>query len=558
MRRQRACNIVLNRFIPSRAKQKEREDRINGLPTEFHAALTLRDQQIITHHVASLVAEVQSGDLDPEHVLLAYSKKALYAHRKTNCITEVMISKAQALAKECNRAGSLAGMPVSLKDTVGVAGFASCIGYSSPSRLVPYQKDAAIVRLLRDAGAYPFVKTNVPITLLSFESSSDVWGRSTNPYSARHSPGGSTGGEASLLAFGGSRLGIGTDVAGSVRIPAHYCGIYTIKASTHRFPKDGNSTSLVGQEGVPPVYSPMTRTLEDLETFWRAIVGMKPWEYDPYCVPLSWRTVNLPEKMRVGILWDDGVVTPSPPCKRALQIVTSLLEEDGHDIITIDPPSPLKALQIGSQLMANAFVTGSSPLRWCESNDPGVAAGLFALRLPRILMKLYAWFHRHVLRDAVYASLVEGWHVKNCQEFYALVGQREDYRAEWFDYWRLEGLDLVLTAPNALPAMRHGDGRRLWKACGYTFLFNILDYSAGVMPITRVDCALDTLAPSFTPRNKVERDAYLCYDADDMHGLPVGVQIVGRRLEEEKVLEGMKLIENLLKEKGIAYSHMRV
>jgi Asp-tRNA(Asn)/Glu-tRNA(Gln) amidotransferase A subunit family amidase len=193
----------------------------------------------------------------------------------------VMIQEAQTWARVCNKAGPLAGMPISVKDTVGVAGFASCIGYSSPSWLVPFQKDAAIVRLLRDAGAYPFVKTNIPITLLSFESSSDVWGRTTNPYSAKHTPGGSTGGEAALLAYGGSRLGIGTDVAGSVRIPAHYSGIYTIKASTHRFPKRGNTTSCVGQEGVAPVYSPMTRTLEDLETFWRAIVGMKPWEYDP-------------------------------------------------------------------------------------------------------------------------------------------------------------------------------------------------------------------------------------------------------------------------------------
>ena len=267
-------------FSHSRAKQKEREERINSLPPDYHAALTPRDKEIVSHGVASLVAKVQSGDLDPEDILLAYSKKALDAHRKTNCLTEVMISEAQALARDCNRAGPLAGMPVSVKDTVGIAGFASCLGYSSPSRLVPVQKDAAIIRLLRDAGAYPFVKTNVPITLLSFESSSDVWGRTTNPYSAKHSPGGSTSGEAALLALGGSRVGIGADVAGSVRIPAHYSGVYTIKASAHRFPRSGSSSTVVGQEGVPSAYSPMTRTLEDLETVWRAIVGMKPWDYD--------------------------------------------------------------------------------------------------------------------------------------------------------------------------------------------------------------------------------------------------------------------------------------
>jgi hypothetical protein len=76
------------------------------------------------------------------------------------------------------------------------------------------------------------------------------------------------------------------------------------------------------------------------------------------------------------------------------------------------------------------------------------------------------------------------------------------------------------------------------------------------MPVTRVDRALDKLSRMFKPRNKIEADAYMGYDADDMHGLPIGVQIVGRRLEEEKVLEGMKLIEGLLKKNGNAYAHM--
>jgi len=208
--------------------------------------------------------------------------------------------------------------------------------------------------------------------------------------------------------------------------------------------------------------------------------------------------------------------------------------------------------------MAGAFVAGSLPVRWCESNDTGVASGLFALRLPRFLIKLCVWFYRYILRDEVYASLVEGWSVKNIQEYYALVGQRDNHRTEWFEYWQKEKLDLVLTVPNALPAIRHGDSRRMWTACGYTFLFNVLDYSAGVMPITRVDRTLDNLPRAFRPRNKIEKGAYVGYNADEMHGLPVGVQIVGRRLEEEKVLEGMKLIEGLLKSNEIAYIHMPI
>lgn len=163
--------------------------------------------------------------------------------------------------------------------TVGIAGWDSTIGYSAWVGQ-PLKEDSALVRLLRDAGAVPFVKTNVPITLLSFESRNDLFGTSVNPHNAAYSPGGSTGGEAALLAYGGSRIGIGTDVAGSVRVPAHYAGIYTLKSSVGRFLKMGSATSIPGQEGVAPVYSPMARTLEDLETFWKAVVSQKPWMYD--------------------------------------------------------------------------------------------------------------------------------------------------------------------------------------------------------------------------------------------------------------------------------------
>ncbi len=110
-------------------------------------------------------------------------------------------------------------MPVSLKDTAGVAGFDACIGYSAWVNK-PVTKDSKLVALLKDAGAVPFVKTNIPITLLSFESTNDVFGRTTNPHGKGYSPGGSSGGEGALLAYGGSRIGIGTDVAGSVRCPA--------------------------------------------------------------------------------------------------------------------------------------------------------------------------------------------------------------------------------------------------------------------------------------------------------------------------------------------------
>lgn len=144
-------------FPSSAFKKNERETRIKILPSEFHQRITGRDNSILSLPAASIISDVQSGALDPEHVLLAFGKKALQAHAETNCLTEVMISRAQVWAKQCNRSGPLAGMPISLKDSVGVTGFDATVGYSAWANK-PLEKDSALIRLLHDAGAVPFVK----------------------------------------------------------------------------------------------------------------------------------------------------------------------------------------------------------------------------------------------------------------------------------------------------------------------------------------------------------------------------------------------------------------
>ncbi|KDQ60413.1 hypothetical protein JAAARDRAFT_32815 [Jaapia argillacea MUCL 33604] len=537
------------------AKQKERQDRISNLTEPFQGPLSPYDVNLLAKPTSELISAVQRGYTAPRDILIAYSKKAIEAHEATNCLTEVMIDQAELWAEKVDTKGPLVGVPISLKDTVCVEGFDSCIGYAGWVGK-PAEKDSAIIRLLKDAGAVPFVKTNVPITLLSFESASDVWGTTENPHKKGYSPGGSTGGEAALLAFGGSRIGIGTDVAGSVRVPSHYSGVYTIKASTQRFMKAGNATSVPGQEGVAAVYSPMARTLEDLETAWRGIMSMKPWTYDYSCLPIPWRNVDLSEKKKLkwGVMWNDGVVTPSPACTRALVEVVSVLRDNGHQIVSVNPPSPYEGFEIGAQLLADACKVSTFPILPAEHSDPGMVPALRMYHLPLFLKRIYAFYLRHIRRDPMYAHLVETWHKKSAIEYFALVARKEAYKARWFDWWEEQGdLDFILTVPNACPAVPHRGMKDAWTSCGYSFLFNILDYSAGVLPITHVDREQDALSPIFRPSNAIERGAYKLYDADKMHGLPVGVQVIGRRLEEEKVLEGMKVVEKLLRLDGKAY-----
>lgn len=244
-----------------------------------------------------------------------------------------------------------------------------------------------------------------------------------------------------------------------------------------------------------------------------------------------------------------------------------------------NPPSPYEGLKIGSSLiLADAGKTCTAPMRtWVESNDAGMVQPLRMLRLPSFFRRLYISYVRYIKRDEIYAGILDGWHEKKVVEFWPLVAKREQYKARWFDFWKEEELDFVLTVPNALPAVPHEGMKNGFSSCGYTFLFNLvgilvvsclpfflidfpmfiqLDYSAGVLPVTHVDSSLDHLN-SLKPRNTIERYAYLDYNAEDMHGLPVGVQIVGQRLEEEKVMEGMKIVEKLLSDDGLKYKLLK-
>ena len=233
---------------------------------------------------------------------------------------------------------------------------------------------------------------------------------------------------------------------------------------------------------------------------------------------------------------NSGVVDPSPACYRALDTVVSALASSGHEIVPIDPPSPFTALQIASSLLnTDGCRTFLSFFRTGERNDPGAAQMSFYMKIPRPFRYLYTLWVRYIRRDPTWAALLSGFHERSAYEQWKLVAQREAYKAEWHRWWTQEAkLDFMITPPNATPAVPHGGMKDAVSSCGYTFLFNLLDYTTGILPVTKVDRELDALPERFRVRdlNGVGKGAYRHYDTEAMHGLPVGVQVVGQRLQE--------------------------
>ncbi|PWW79083.1 amidase signature enzyme [Tuber magnatum] len=553
-----------------RNKKRIRGAAIANLPPVYHSPLEEFDREILNTPVEDAARLVRKGEWKPIDILRAYGKQAVKAHERTNCLTEVIILDAEewlgrslesggGFGGRADLNGPLAGIPVSLKDTVNVKGYDSCIGYSKLANS-PAEHDAPIVRLLKDAGAVPFVKTNVPVTLMSFECSNDVWGTTENPHVKGYTPGGSSGGEAALIALGGSRIGVGTDVAGSVRVPAHYSGVYTVRCSVGRFPRSGNATSMAGQEGVTAVYSPMAKTMEDLSFFLKTVIEMKPWTYDYHVVPLPWRDVHDEmgnKRVRWGVLRDDGIVTPSPACGRALDSVITALKSQAYNVVELNNnPSVLESLITASRLLySDGGATFSSHFQsFFESNDPGMRQVSRYFSLPRWFKFLHWAFVKYLKRDEIWAALIRNWSPTSSADQWKLVSKRERIRAEWDKFWNENELDFIVSVPNALPAVPHGGMKNGFANCSYTLIWNMMDYAAGVLPVTKVDRERDALTPGFKINsNAVAEGSYKDYDADKMHGLPIGVQIVARRFEEEKVIWGLEKVKGVLEDIGERY-----
>lgn len=309
----------------------------------------------------------------------------------------------------------------------------------------------------------------------------------------------------------------------------------------------------------------MARTLLDLTYFTRSIIQMKPWKYDQSVHPLAWRsdvekdTAN--KKLKIGIMRSDQIVDPAPACARALDMAATALKAQGHEVFNVSPPSPYEAMVIASNLLnADGTKTFRSFFRTGESDDPGAKEFGRYMRLPRFLKWFYYAYVKYIKRDEIWAGLLEHWHAKSAYENWQWVAKRELYKAKFHAWWNTfgefgDGMDFILTPPNATPAVPHNGMKEASASCGYTFLFNLLDYACGIVPVTHVDPNKDMLSTSvkINKMNGVARGAYKHYDAIKMAGLPVAVQLVGRRLEEEKVLAGMKVLEEALEARGDKY-----
>lgn len=316
-----------------------------------------------SYDASSLAAAIANGTYTAEEVAIAFCKRAAIGHQLCNNLTEIMFLDAIEDAKKLDACfeetgktvGPLHGLPMTFKvrnfpltmsnimltvlqECFHVKGYDYSNGYISrtfnPSTTTTYA-----IELVKAAGAVIIAKTNVPQTMLVAEADNNVFGQTKNPVVHHLTCGGSSGGEGSNMAFRGSTIGIGTDVGGSIRVPAAANGVYGFKPTCGVLPFYGYAASgYTGvNTGVPATLGPLTNSARDLTLLTKVLRDAKPWQVDPAVVPGIFEQATVSRKPVVGVVHRSGL-TPHPPIQRAVREAVAKLQAAGFEVKDFTPP----------------------------------------------------------------------------------------------------------------------------------------------------------------------------------------------------------------------------
>uniref|UniRef100_A0A3P8S2Z3 Fatty acid amide hydrolase n=1 Tax=Amphiprion percula TaxID=161767 RepID=A0A3P8S2Z3_AMPPE len=502
--------------------------------------------------LSQLTKQLHEGSLDPKDVFYSYMEKTLAVHKKLNCCTEILLESLDQLETVgSNKEGLLYGVPVSIKDNCGYKGHDSSCGVLLHLEQ-PVQEDAVLVQVLKKQGAIPFVKTNVPQGLLSYDCSNPMYGQTVNPHNLQKTSGGSSGGEGALIGGGGSLLGIGSDIGGSIRIPASFCGICGFKPTAGRLSSQGFQAACRGQKSVPSTPGPIARDVDSLALCMQALLCDHMFSLDPTVPPLPFnmQIYQSSKPLRIGYLECDGFQQPSPSMVRSVREVKALLEQAGHTFV---PFQPLRIDATFELMLEGVLADGATTLiqKLVGSPlDPTIKQQILPYTFPVWLKKtlsflLKPWVSSLYLTDLLITDA--------CICMKALRGDwiplcsLQDYIKDTIAHWRRCNID-VLLCPVIAPAYNLLYCAKISTVATYTMLYNLLNFPAGVVPVTTVTKEDEEELKYYEGIYQDVYDKLFKEAVTGGEGLPVAVQCVALPWQEELCLRFMKEVEQLVKQ----------
>jgi Asp-tRNA(Asn)/Glu-tRNA(Gln) amidotransferase A subunit family amidase len=442
----------------------------------------------------TMADQVRKKEISPVELAEAHLDKISSLNPKLNAFVQVVPERVREAARDAEAAvmaghalGRMHGVPISIKSSVDVTGMKCESGTRLRAGTIAAQ-DAPLVARLRQAGAIILGVTNTPEFLMAWETDNLLYGRTNNPWNLDRTAGGSSGGESAAISSAMSAGGVGSDGGGSIRVPAHFCGICGLKPTPGRIPATGHFPPSGGPFALIGVVGPMARTIDDLKLLFEVIAGPDDGDACAAPVPLRWPPASQVKQLKVGYFEDDGRTAVTGEIREAVRVAADALSRAGFQVERFRPDGLEQARLLWKKFFVKVGGLIIDPMFRDHQQDQSPVLNEFlnwSAAEPELggIDLLHSWIRRDVLRS----------------EFLA---QMREY-------------PILLCPPAAIPAFRHGE--RTWiidgnsvhylDAWSYTEWFNLLGNPAAVVPMTQ--------------------------SAD---GLPIGVQIVGRPWEEENVL----------------------
>jgi amidase len=449
--------------------------------------------------IAEITASVRSKKLSAVEIVNAHLKRIEAMRPKLNAFVHIDADGARAQARGAEDAvhsgaalGPLHGVPITIKSCIDVAGW-SCPAGSLLRKDYVAPSDAPLVARLREAGAILVGNTNTPEFLMAYETDNLASGKTSNPWDLSRSAGGSSGGEAAAIASGCSAGGVGSDGGGSIRVPAHFCGICGLKPTPGRIPATGHFPPGHGAFPWIGVVGPMARTIADVRTLFDVMAGPDPG--DATSTPVPVRTINDAQLrgLRVGLLESDALGIADAETDAALQRAANDLAAQGFVV----EPLRLQGLERAIELWW--FFFGPTIAHLFQPTISGQQE-----KLSRIFREYLQFAEAPVTLDTLLGACAE----------------RDIMRANILQQMR--DVPILLSPVSTTTAFRHGEGT--WqpgaKQCyrdtmRFSQWLNLTGFPGASVPVSV-----------------------------SAEGLPIGIQLIGRPFEEELVLAVAERIEN--------------
>lgn len=448
---------------------------------------------LIYASVTDLASAIRNKEISSQEVVEAHLHRIEQVNGRLNAVVQLTAETAGEQARLADAAlargeslGPLHGVPMTIKDSFDTAGVISSWGTPGRAQTIP-EKDATIVARLKHAGAILLGKTNTPEFTLGHETDNPIYGRTSNPYRLERSSGGSSGGAAAIVASGGAPFDIGTDTGGSIRNPAHFCGLAGIKPTSGRVPRTGHAIPPGGVLDALTQVGPMARSVEDLMLLLSLIAG--PDNQDPFITPMP---LGDPNAVPLAVLrgtfhTDNGIQTPIPEIVAAVRQAVEALSSEGIEFVEERPPGIEETIELLPALfrgwdggaMVRRLLAGAGTAESATSLGGYLAA-----------------------KQASPDELVE------------LIGRWDQFRRRMLAFF--QGYDLMISPVNAYDAIPHGTIKTLYPGFSYTMTCNLTGWPAATVRV-----------------------------GTSANGLPVGVQVIAHPWREDVALAVARYLEQV-------------